>query len=349
MLVAGQGNPKQGAKLATIYQRANGKWTAQVRRGGRLHSNTFSTRALAEKWARGVESDIERGRITGEDEAARRTTVAEAVERYIGERVEGRSHARRDQNRLNALLTATGWGALPLPTLRPAAISNYTRERTAAGCRPDTVRLDLAALSAVYQHAITEWGMDIDNPCRRVRRPSLTGTGRDRRLKPGEWGRLMEAASDAFRPVLQWAVETAMRREEIARLTWEHVDMERGTAHLPRTKNGEARTVPLSAAALDVLRGLPTYSPEAKKRSGAVFGVTPDRLTKWMAVTTVKAGVEDMRFHDLRHEATSRLFELGLFNVLEIARITGHKTLSMLSRYTHLDPAALARKLRGET
>lgn len=334
--------------MATIYQRKSGNWTAQVRRGGRLHSNTFSTRALAEKWARGIESDIERGRITGEDETARRMTIAEAVERYIAEKIEGHKHARTYKNRLMAILAATGWGSLALPALRPAAISAYARERTAAGVRPDTVRLDLAAISGVYGHAITEWGMDIDNPCRRVRRPSLAGTSRDRRLKPGEWGRLMEAASDAFRPVLQWAVETAMRREEIARLTWEHVDMERGTAHLPRTKNGEARTVPLSAAALAVLRGIPTYSPDREKRSGAVFGVSPNRLTKWMMATTVKAGVVDMRFHDLRHEATSRLFELGLFNVLEISRITGHKSLSMLSRYTHLDPAALGRKLRRE-
>jgi len=334
--------------MATIYQRKSGNWTAQVRRGGRLHSSTFSTRAMAEKWARGIESDIERGRITGEDETARRMTIAEAIDRYIAEKITGHKHERTYRNRLVAILAATGWGSLALPALRPAAISSYARERTAAGCRPDTVRLDLAALSAVYQHAITEWGMDIDNPCRRVRRPSLAGTSRDRRLKPGEWERLTEAALPALRPVLTFAVETAMRREEIARLTWEHVDMERGTAHLPKTKNGEARTVPLSFAALDVLRGMPTYTPDAKNRSGAVFGASPNRLTKWMMAATTKAGIEDLRFHDLRHEATSRLFELGLFNVLEIARITGHKTLSMLSRYTHLDPAALGRKLRRE-
>ena len=334
--------------MATIYQRKSGNWTAQVRRGGRLHSSTFSTRALAEKWARGIESDIERGRITCEDETARRMTIAEAIDRYIDEKITGHKHERTYRNRLVAILAATGWGSLALPALRPAAISTYTRERTAAGCRPDTVRLDLAALSAVYQHAITEWGMDIDNPCRRVRRPSLAGTGRDRRLKPGEWERLMDAAAPGLRPVLQWAVETAMRREEISRLTWEHVDMARGTAHLPTTKNGEARTVPLSAAALDVLMGMPTYDPARENRSGAVFGVSPNRLTKWMMTATDRAGIQDLRFHDLRHEATSRLFELGLFNVLEIARITGHKTLSMLSRYTHLDPAALGRKLRRE-
>ncbi len=334
--------------MATIYQRKSGNWTAQVRRGGRLHSSTFSTRAMAEKWARGIESDIERGRITGEDETARRMTIADAVDQYSKEKITGHKHERTYKNRLKAILAATGWGSLALPALRPAAISAYARERTAAGVRPDTVRLDLAAISGVFQHAITEWGMDIDNPCRRVRRPSLAGTSRDRRLKAGEWERLMDAAGDAFRPVLVWAVETAMRREEIARLSWEHVDMARGTAHLPRTKNGEARTVPLSAAALDVLRGMPTYSPARENRSGAVFGVSPNRITKWMMAATCKAGIDDMRFHDLRHEATSRLFELGLFNVLEIARITGHKTLSMLSRYTHLDPAALGRKLRRE-
>ena len=330
--------------MATITQRKNGKWTAQVRRGGMHRSETFASRALAEKWARGIESDIERGRVSPETDAARRLTISEAVERYVEERVEGRKHGRRDRNRLTALLESTGWGSVALPDLRPLTVSTYARERTAAGCRPDTVRLDLAALSAVYQHAIMDWGMDIDNPLRRVRRPSLAGTARDRRLRDGEMERLQAAALPDFRPVLVWAVETAMRREEIATLAWEYVDMEKGTAHLPTTKNGEARTVPLSHVALDILRGLPTPAD----RTGSVFGLNKDQLTDRMRNTVKKAGISDLRFHDLRHEATSRLCELGIFNLLEISRITGHKTLAMLNRYAHLLPDRLGRKLRGE-
>ena len=130
-----------------------------------------------------------------------------------------------------------------------------------------------------------------------------------------------------------------MRQGELIGLRWEHVDLARRIAHLPDTKNGEARTVPLSSTAVDVLRALP------RSIHAEVFpGLTTEAVKRAFARARRRAGLEDLHFHDLRHEATTRLFERGL-NIMEVATITGHKDLRMLRRYTHLKAEELARKL----
>ena len=130
-----------------------------------------------------------------------------------------------------------------------------------------------------------------------------------------------------------------MRRGELLGLLWDNVDLERRTAFLPVTKNGESRGVPLSSRAVAVLRGLPAAS------NGRVFGeLTPLALRLSFNRATRRAGITGLRLHDLRHEATSRFFEKGL-NVMEVASVTGHKTLQMLKRYTHLSVTDLATRL----
>ena len=136
------------------------------------------------------------------------------------------------------------------------------------------------------------------------------------------------------------ALETGMRRGELLSVEWGNVDLNRRTALLPITKNGDSRGVPLSSRALTVLRSLPPST------TGRVFGdLTADAVKLSFRRTTVRAGITGLRFHDLRHEATSRLFEKGL-NVMEVASVTGHKTLQMLKRYTHLNAVDLGRPAR---
>jgi integrase len=159
----------------------------------------------------------------------------------------------------------------------------------------------------------------------------------------GEEKRLLAACSGARNPyllsVVRLALETAMRQGELVALRWENVDLTRRIAHLPDTKNGEARTVPLSSTSVEVLRALP------RRLHGQVFpGLTTEAVKRAFARATRRAGIEDLHFHDLRHEATTRFFELGL-NIMEVATITGHKDLRMLRRYTHLKAEDLAKKL----
>ena len=129
-----------------------------------------------------------------------------------------------------------------------------------------------------------------------------------------------------------------MRRGELLGLEWQHVDLDKRTAYLPITKNGTNRTIPLSLKAIETLQLLP------RDISGRVFPLSATALRGLWARACKRAGIEDLRFHDLRHEATSRFFEKGL-NVMEVAAITGHKDLRMLQRYTHLRAEDLAVKL----
>jgi len=124
-------------------------------------------------------------------------------------------------------------------------------------------------------------------------------------------------------------------------MSWSHVDLKKRSALLPNTKNGETRSVPLSPSALEILRALP------RNVSGSVFGIDKANITRNMLIAARKAGIEDLRFHDLRHEATSRLFENTDLDVMEVRAITGHKAMQMLARYSHLRTSRLAERLAG--
>ena len=168
-------------------------------------------------------------------------------------------------------------------------------------------------------------------------------------------------------PLVRLALETAMRRGELLALQWENVDLKRRTAHLPDTKNGDARTVPLSTTAVGILRALPSR-PKAERgkpverAAGPVFPTTAMALRKGFARAIERAQqdyladckaarrrpqpgfLSDVHFHDTRHEAASRLAE-KLSNVLELSAVTGHRDLRMLKRYYHPRAEDLAKKL----
>ena len=198
------------------------------------------------------------------------------------------------------------------------------------------MRLELALLSNLFTVAAKEWRMEsLTNPVLAVRKPAASRP-RERRLVGDEEARLLASCADWLRPMVILALETGMRKGEILALRWENVDLAKRVALLPDTKNGTARHVPLSSRAGDVLKGLP------RNISGGVF--TNQNVSHAFIAATQKAGIEGLHFHDLRHEATSRLFEKGL-NPMQVAAITGHKTLQMLKRYTHLRAEDLAKML----
>lgn len=151
----------------------------------------------------------------------------------------------------------------------------------------------------------------------------------------------MVAAAPKFAAVIRWALATAMRRSEIATMRWEHVNIQQRSAYLPETKNGTARTVPLSREAAAIIKSLP------RRLDGLVFGISANAISLAWKRTVAAAGIDGLHFHDLRHEAISRLFERTDLDAMEIARISGHRTLAMLSRYTHLRAHHLADRLDG--
>jgi integrase len=175
-----------------------------------------------------------------------------------------------------------------------------------------------------------------------VRRPPQ-GRPRNRRLQDDEEQQLLAACREARKTWLvhfvALAIETGMRRSELLGLQWPNVNLDRRIAFLPVTKNGESRGVPLSTRAVEILRSPPS------SRDGGVFGdLTQDALKQSFKRAVRRAGIKSLRLHDLRHEASSRFFEKGL-NVMEVASVTGHKTLQTLKRCTHLSVGDLATRL----
>jgi integrase len=173
-----------------------------------------------------------------------------------------------------------------------------------------------------------------------VKHPKVAA-GRERRLQPGELEKLLEACSSSrsarLPDIVLLAIESAMRLGELLSLEWKDIDLEARTAHLPHTKNGEPRTVPLSAAAVTLLSTPP--SPALGRVFPQWSRATSFEHTSRRAVKL--AGLDNLRFHDLRHEAAGRFFEKGL-HPIQVAAITAHRTLQMLKRYTHLKAKDLA-------
>lgn len=222
---------------------------------------------------------------------------------------------------------------------------NAINERTQKPISAATVRLELSVLSNFFDIARIEWGLCDGNPVVNVRKPK-TPPGRDRRLTAREDRQILRYcfghANKELYSIVVIALETAMRQGEILGLCWEHINLKSRIAHLPDTKNGTKRDVPLSIKARDALIRL------GVKQRGKVFEYTSNGLKSTWRFMIQKLKIEDPpHFHDLRHEAVSRLFELGTFDMMEVAAISGHKSLSMLKRYTHLKAGKLVKKLEG--
>ncbi len=317
-------------------------WQVQiVRQGFPAQYRTFNTKEQAESWARITEAAMDEGLWRDRSEGDR-TTLREALVRYEREITPGKASQDSERSRIRTV-SGSFLGDLALSRITGRQVADYIRWRGEGGASANTVRLDLTLLSHLYSVARSAWGMEYlvnPVPLAKLARPKVP-RGRERRFLEGEETRLLEAASPAFGVVIRWALATAMRRGEIAGLRWEHVDRPRRSVLLPLTKNGEARSVPLSPEALSILEGLP------RRIDGAVFGLSPNAIELAWRRAVTKAGIMGLRFHDLRHEAISRLFEETDLDVMEIRAITGHKTLQMLARYTHLRTHRLADRLAG--
>lgn len=332
--------------MASITNRGNLQWRALIRRKGYpVQSKTFETKADAQKWARQIESEMDRGIFVPRGEAES-TSLHEALERFKLEYIPRLSHQRREINRVKFLQKRSISNKF-LASIRPKDIADFIREREQEGVNANTIRLYLSLLSRVFEVASIDWGMEsLQNPTKKVHKPKLP-QGRTRRLENDEEERLIKNSSKPFQYVIRFALETAMRREEISTLTWQNVDFKKRTAFLPKTKNGEQRSVPLSPVAISILKELQTQLQAQKTIALNVFNMTSDAMTKAMQTAREKADIEDFKFHDLRHEAISRLFENTDLDVMEIKAISGHKTFGMLARYTHLRTARLADRLAG--
>ena len=324
--------------MATFRKRS-GSWQALVKKKGFGQiGRTFDTKAEAEAWAKIIEAEMVRGVYFSRKEAEA-TTLSEALDRYEREISSIKKGHLQEKKRIRA------WKTHPLAkrflaTIQGKDIAAWRDARIKSGSSANTVRLDLAVISHLFEIARKEWGMEgLTNPVKSIRIPSPP-SGRDRRLQTGELEKLLKSSSEEMNQVIRFALETAMRRGEIAGMTWEMVDLKKRIVTLPETKNGQKRIVPLSSVAMTILK----ERLNTRRIDRKVWDIGLDAISQDFAKACRKTGISGLHFHDLRREATSRFFELGLATE-KVKEITGHKTYSMLARYTHLKAEDIALEI----
>lgn len=341
-----------------IYERGPDSYQVKLTINGFAVSGTFSTLAEARAYrdskraAVALDPDAKRvlaSRVKKADIKA--MTLAKALERYEKEITPSKRGAEvekgyiRKINRYKiakqSIYQITGEDLLTF-------LNSLTRDGSGpqAG-KPltgESKRKYASLISSLYEVARRQWHMSVANPVRDIVLPPPSEK-RKRRLEEGEETRLIaalkESRNPAMLPLAMLAIETAARQGELLRLRWEDIKLhdDHGTALLRKTKNGEDRVAPLSARAVALIRDIPR--PED---GGRVFPFTKDALRTSWDYACKRAEITNLRFHDLRHEAVSRLFELGLDRI-EAASISGHKTIQVLKDYTHLRATKLAQKI----
>jgi integrase len=362
--------------MATILKTPAATWKALIRRSGwPTVGKTFRTKRDAEDRARRAEDDMVRGayidRVTAE-----RMTVKQALERYLAEVTPTKRPKSQVSESGRSKPLERHLGKFSLAAVTPTIVAGYRDKRLSGEHRRDkdgkpiplaanTVRLELALLGHMFNIAIKEWGVGIPgNPVLNIRKPS-PGPGRNRRLDVEEEARLLSAVDKHSNPMLGWivriALETGMRSSEIVTLHRSQVDLGRRIVRLLETKNTQPRTVPVSTVAVDLFRQA-MNAPHRSIDSDLIFFGDVGKSGKrapyafnkmWLKIKT-ESGFSNLHFHDLRHEAVSRFVEAGLSDQ-EVSAISGHKSMQMLKRYTHLraedlvgrvDEASLRRRFQ---
>lgn len=350
--------------MATIVKRPSGTWKAIIRKADfPTCIKTFRLKRDAEDWARRTEDEMVRG-VFIQRAPAERTKLSKAIDRYLAEVTCTKRSATQVSERRRAEVLRRELGGYSLAALSPEIVAQFRDKRLAGDLNDkgervaranNTVRLELALLGHLFTIAIKEWGLGlVYNPVSSIRRPA-PGAGKERRLTPEEEKQLFQAVAAYSNPMLSWiariALETGMRSSEITTLHRSQVDIKRRIVRLLDTKNTLPRTVPLSTSATAAFVEA-LANPVRPIGTDLIFFGEPGRDEKrrpynfnkaWLDIKA-SIGLKEFRFHDLRHEAVSRFVEGGLSDQ-EVAAISGHKSMQMLKRYTHLRTEELVEKL----
>lgn len=311
---------------------------------------TFDTLEDAQQAKLQIEADLSVS-VVRDYAIATRTTLRELMERYLTEVVPSHKGADIEATRIRRLLRDEAFVDKKLAALVTEDLQDYIQDRLTE-VAPATVDRELDLISQTLSYADDVWKIaPVESPFAGLRRPKYFNE-RDRRLLPEEERVILTAArEDAnpyIEPVIILALETAMRRGELLGLKLSDVHFAGRYLFLPDTKNGRSRKVPLSKRAETVIRAL------IEQRS--LHGV-PEDDDRLLPLTTnafkkaffervlPRSGVNDLHFHDLRHEAISRFAESGQFSLLELQAISGHRDVRMLQRYAHLLAGNLAVKM----
>jgi integrase len=348
--------------MSTIVKR-NGKYLVRVRRkAAKPVSKTFSLYNDAVAWGRKIEAAIEAGRDTLVL-TSNAPTLCDALPRYrsmAGVHLKG----DKDYSHIYRALASSNLGPLKINEIGPADVSAWRDAMLQRGLKPATVLRHIGFLSAIFTWCLKDMSWVNTNPVLSIRRP-ICRNQRTRTLTEEELRYLRIATKSARATWLADAVEllvgTAMRRSELVNLRIEDVDFGRSVAKLWDTKNGEDREVPLSPSALEALKRLidsskvgqetvlPISDPEAVSfcfRRAVVRA--QDRYREDCIENNkvpMSAFLENVRLHDLRHHSITFWASTGKMSVIDLMKISGHKSPKMLARYTHISASELAKRM----
>lgn len=338
-----------------IYKRGPYQFQVKIRRNGANISATFETLAAARKFR-----DVQNGKVVGQEyvdtRIERRTTLRSLLERYLIEVTPTKKGWASETNRLNAWMRSD-LAAFSVAGIEPKDIADWISARKAEGKAPTTISNEVNLLSAAFKKG-REWGLKIDNPCAGVSRPTAR-PARFAAMTIAHQALLIQACmrGPAWLPfVVRIALATGMRQGEIRRLHWDHIYDTH--LHLPETKNGDTRDVPLTLAASQIIEEMRQALP--RRLDGWVFG-HPDMpsadggFTQYQVQQAFRRasahaeenyGVKRCTFHDLRHISLTALAEIHT-DIIDLQKTSGHRTLDLLSRYLNETPEDRARKLRA--
>ena len=325
--------------MATIRKR-NGRYQVQIRKGSYpLISRTFARLADAKKWVGTTEYEIEHG-LYEPSPAPGFVFIADLIDHYLlltGEETLSDSEFYRFKR------LSKHFGSIPIKGFKGSHLARY-RDLRLKHIKPATLGRELSLLRRILRIAQEDWDVEIlTNPLDRFTVKGQRGS-RERRLEGDEEGRLLNACKAArnlwLLPTVLLALETGMRRGEILNARYEH--LKDGLLTIPKTKTGTPRTIPLTPNAQEIIAALP------RSITGYLIPTSANALRLAWERARQRAGIDDLRFHDLRHEAISRFFEMGL-SIPEVALISGHRDYRMLARYTHLRAEDLLPKINRDS
>lgn len=320
--------------MATFRKRYD-KWQARVQRSDGPHlTKTFTNLIDAQKWARKIEREFDQGYY---ETVKPYLPLKEALKRYQKEISIHKKRHQIEGYRIDAWIS-NDLSKLSIHQIRTQHLAVWRNNMVNKGFQPNTIRLHLAVLSHLFTIAQTEWGFEeLKNPVTNLTKPRCAAT-KNNRISDNEITLLIKNTGSLMLPnIIKFALYTAMRRSEIVKLKWNDIDWNKNTILVSDTKNGENRTIPLFNSIQELLQQIPKVDPR-------VFPITEHAVTIAFRRSVIRSNLTNMSFHTLRHEAISRFFEQGL-SIPEVAMISGHKSWSMLRRYTHLQTIINLNKL----
>ncbi|MBV7387238.1 site-specific integrase [Pasteurellaceae bacterium TAE3-ERU1] len=329
--------------MASIQKRGK-KYRAIVRRHNFNSSATFEKRSEAILWARKIEKEL--ADLGWGDRYTPKEPFSCVIEKYLREVTPQKRGAKKEALRLKKLLEMP-LAQVPLSNLTDDHFRAW-RDARLKCVSADSVLREWATLNNMLNYAVHEWKLLIVNPLKFVRKPKKPRP-RQRRLMPYEIERLLNVAgyrkdsapstsAERVGAAILFAIETGMRAGEIVNLTWENVNLSLRIAHIPKTKNGYPRDIPLSLKAVKIIEQLSRV-----KRGERIFRLSSGNLDQIFRGLRDKAEIEDLHFHDTRREALTRMAKK--VDVMTLAKISGHRDLSILQNtYYAPDMAELSNQ-----